>query len=442
MNISILGTGYVGLVTGVCLAEIGHRVTCIDINLNKIELLRSGISPIFEPGLVELLKKNTKAKRLFFTNEHDNGLKDAEVIYITVGTPQDNSGKTDLIFIEQAAMDLARNIRNDVIVVTKSTVPVGTNDYIMKIIEENLNKDIKVKIVSNPEFLREGSGIFDMFNTDRIIIGSNNIEARRVLEEVNRPFNRPILNTDIRSAEMIKYASNAFLAMKISFINEIANLCERIGVNVENVTKGIGLDKRIGDNFLNAGIGYGGSCFPKDITSLIQIANQVEYDFKLLKAVVEVNKIQKSILIKKAISRFGNLNGKKVALLGLAFKPNTDDVREAPSITIASELLSEGAQVIAYDPIAIENAKLMLPSKVQYTTSIYETFQNADMAFILTEWEEFKKLDLSKVKKLMSKPVLFDGRNCFDLNKIKDEGIEYYSIGRDSIAEKELQLQH
>jgi UDPglucose 6-dehydrogenase len=441
MNISVVGTGYVGLVTGVCLADIGYQVTCIDIDKEKIQNMRTGISPIYEPGLEELMIKNLNAGRLHFTYDHREGFHNMDIIYIAVGTPQKPDGSANLVFIEQVAKDIAKHIKKDAIIVIKSTVPVGTNDYIKEIIESHLTKKVKISIVSNPEFLREGSAIYDTFHGDRIIIGSQNEGAAKKMEEVYKPFGVPIYKTDIRSAEMIKYASNAFLATKISFINEISNVCEKLGANVEEVAYGMGLDHRIGTSFLNAGIGYGGSCFPKDTNALVQIAGNVDYEFKLLKSVIEVNKCQQIKLVKKAIERFGTLQGKKIAVLGLAFKPNTDDMREAPSVPIANELIRLGAEVISYDPIAMQNAKKVLPIEVQYVYSIKEALTHADAAFILTEWSEFKELGLVQVKDLMRDPIIFDGRNCFSLTLMKEANIEYHSIGRPPVLKETILME-
>ncbi len=357
MNIAIFGTGYVGLVTGVCLSDIGHRVTCIDIDESKVMQMRLGISPIYEPGLNELMSKNISRDRLLFTTDCGQGIKDADVIYIAVGTPQQADGSANLKYIEQVAMDIAHNLTKDAIVVIKSTVPVGTNDYIKKIIEQNLKADLKINMVSNPEFLREGSAIHDSFYGDRIVIGTDDEKTADIMESLNKPFNVPVFKTTIRSSEMIKYAANAFLATKISFINEIANICEKLDADVEHVANGMGLDKRIGTQFLKAGIGYGGSCFPKDTHALIQIAGNVDHNFDLLKAVITVNNNQQNSIVDKVKNILGDIRGKQVAMLGLAFKPNTDDMREAASIVIANHLVKLGAKTIAYDPIAAENAK-------------------------------------------------------------------------------------
>lgn len=433
MNISVIGTGYVGLVTGVSLSEIGHNVICIDIDADKVNRMKKGISPIYEPGLDELMIKNIEREHLTFTTDHKMAFENADVIYIAVGTPQNADGSANLAFIEQAARDIAQNITKDIIVVTKSTVPVGTNHHIKKVIEQSLIKKVSVKVVSNPEFLREGSAVNDTFNGDRIVIGTDDSDAGNVIEEINAPFGIPVYKTDVKSAEMIKYASNAFLATKISFINEIANICEKVGANVEDVAVGMGQDKRIGSQFLNAGIGYGGSCFPKDTNALVQIAGNYEHNFELLKSVIKVNNSQQRILVDKILNRVNSLQGKRVAVLGLAFKPNTDDMREAASIPITHELINLGAEVIAYDPIAIENAKKVLPSKVTYVETIDDAVADADVALILTEWEEIINYPLSKYNEFMKQPLLFDGRNCFNIEDISNANIEYYSIGRPSV---------
>ncbi|MBO9130020.1 UDP-glucose/GDP-mannose dehydrogenase family protein [Bacillus sp. 165] len=438
MNIAVVGTGYVGLVTGVCLAEINHSVICIDTDTAKVEKMKSGISPIYEPGLDELMQKNITKGTLQFTNSHVEGFKDAEVIFIAVGTPQMPDGSANLQYIEEVAKTISKHITNDVIVVTKSTVPVGTNDFVKRTIIENLVHDVQIKVASNPEFLREGSAIYDTFHGDRIVIGTEDTETADALEAMYQPFGIPVYKTDVKSSEMIKYASNAFLATKISFINEISNICEKLGANVEDVANGMGFDNRIGRAFLNAGIGYGGSCFPKDTHALVQIAGGVNHNFKLLRSVIEVNNNQQKLMVSKIKDRFGNLEGKTIALLGLAFKPNTDDMREAASIVLAHSLVQEGASIKAYDPIAMENAKKYLPNAVTFVSSKEEVLQEADAAVIVTEWEEFRSLDLSKLKDLMKEPILFDGRNCFDLGMIQNLGIEYHSVGRPSVGVKNL----
>ncbi|WP_454871110.1 UDP-glucose dehydrogenase family protein [Priestia megaterium] len=436
MDIAIIGTGYVGLVTGACLSEIGHNVTCIEIDKEKVKKMRLGNSPIYEPGLDELMVKNIQKERLNFTTSHKEGLANKHIIYIAVGTPQEVDGSANLKFIEQAAKDIAQNITNDVIVVTKSTVPVGTNMYIKDLVLNNLTTEFKIQVVSNPEFLREGSAINDTFHGDRVIIGHDNEQAAHILEEVYKPLNIPVFKTDIYSAEMIKYASNTFLATKISFINEIANICDKVGANIEDVTKGMKLDKRIGSHFLNAGIGYGGSCFPKDNSALVKIAENAQYNLEIIKSTIKVNERQPFVLVEKAKMRFGSLIGKKIALLGLTFKPYTDDMREAPSIYIAQQLLREGAQVIAYDPVGIERAKEILPKEINYVDSLEQALLVADVAFILTEWKEITEFFLEKAVQLMKNPVVFDGRNCFSLKDARSFHVEYHSIGRPTVLKE------
>ncbi|MCA1060263.1 UDP-glucose/GDP-mannose dehydrogenase family protein [Rossellomorea aquimaris] len=434
MKIAIIGTGYVGLVTGVCLSEIGHEVTCIDINPEKVDQLKKGISPIYEPGLEELMEKNREAGRLDFTTNYIIGLKDKEAVYIAVGTPQSEDGAADLTYVFNAARSIGQNITRDVVVVTKSTVPIGTNAKVRQLVMANLQDNVCAEVVSNPEFLREGSAIEDSFNGDRIVIGSDHEGAGDIVAEINEPFGIPILRTSLHSAEMIKYAANAFLATKISFINEIANLSERTNANIEEVARGIGMDTRIGNKFLNAGIGYGGSCFPKDTQALVKISEERDYDFHLLKSVINVNEKQKTSLVRKAKERFGTLHGKKIALLGLAFKPETDDMREAASISVARELIEEGAEVIGYDPIATENAKKVLPEEVQYVDQIEEAIKQAEVVFILTEWKEIVEKTLIFSNLFMETPIVFDGRNCYSNEDLANLEIEYISMGRDQVT--------
>lgn len=435
LNITVVGTGYVGIVTGVSLSAIGHSVTCLDIDKEKIEKMKLGISPIYEPGLSELMIEKMESNRLFFTTSQYDAFIKADLIYIAVGTPEREDGSADLTFIEEVAYSIAENIVRDTIVVIKSTVPVGTNRRVKEIILQNLVHDVQVEMVSNPEFLKEGTAIYDSFHGDRIVIGTDKEETARMMEKVNEPFGIPVYKTSIESAEMIKYASNAFLATKISFINEISHICERVQANIEEVAVGMGLDTRIGPQFLKAGIGYGGSCFPKDTKALIQIAGNVHYDFELLKGVVNVNKKQQVLLLSKLKQIYPNLNGKRIGVLGLAFKPNTDDMREAPSILVVKDLVNNGAEVYAYDPIAIENAKRFLPPQVNYTSSTSEAIQSSDAVLILTEWDDIKLMDLSLFNK-MSNPIVIDGRNCFSLELMKESDIEYHSVGRPSINEK------
>lgn len=430
MNLAVVGTGYVGLVTGVVLSEIGHNVTCIDNDALKIHKLRAGTPTIYEPGLQELLKKNVAGGRLHFTTDMREGVRDREVLYIAVGTPERADGSADLKFVEQVTKDVVQYISRDMIIVTKSTVPIGTNVKIKQWILEHLKINCKVHVVSNPEFLREGSAISDAFHGDRIVIGAENEESASKIEEINKPLGIPIFKTDLESAELIKYASNAFLATKISFINEIATLSEMMGANIDDVAVGMGMDHRIGNKFLNAGIGFGGSCFSKDVKAMIHTAKGTQCSLRLLQSVMELNYDQQRILISKVKNRFGNLKNKRVALLGLAFKPGTDDMREAPSLVIIEQLLQEGAVVIGYDPAAMENCKKIVGVAITYADSIEQALSCADVAMILTEWDEFKSFDLTSLKNLMNEPILFDGRNCFTLESAREAEIEYISIGR------------
>ena len=439
-NIAIVGTGYVGLVTGVSLSEIGHNVICIDTDEAKIIKMREGKSPIYEPGLEELMVKNMQAGRLTFTSDYAVVFKNVGVIYIAVGTPENEDGTANLTFINQVIEQIVHYVENNVIVVTKSTVPVGTNHYIKRELKEKISNELKIDVVSNPEFLREGSAVHDVFHGDRIVIGSDSKEALKVIRKVNEPFGIPIFETSVTSAEMIKYASNAFLATKISFVNEIANICEKVGADVEEVTYGMGMDSRIGNQFLKAGIGYGGSCFPKDTKALKKIAENVEYEFSLLKAVIEFNNKQRMKLINQAINNTSSFEGKTVGILGLAFKPETDDIREAASLAIIPELIRLGAHIKAYDPVAIENAKKYLPITVEYVNSTLEAIDSTDIVFILTDWEEFKSLPLENFTQRMKTATIYDGRNCYSLKEIQKHNINYYSIGRQPVEKEIIEL--
>lgn len=434
-KIAVIGTGYVGLVTGVALSDIGHQVYCLDVDPNKIDKLNLGISPIYEPGLEELIHKNMHADRLHFTTDHSIAFHNADAIYIAVGTPERADGSANLDFVQQVARDIAANVTDKgAVVVTKSTVPVGTNKLVKHWITESLDRDVQIDVVSNPEFLREGSAVHDTYNGDRIVIGSESEEAANLIEEINKPFGVPVFRTDIESAEMIKYASNAFLAAKISFINEIGTICGKLGANIEDVAQGMGMDKRIGDKFLNAGIGYGGSCFPKDTKALVQIAGGVNHTFDLLESVINVNNKQQQIPVDIAqMVLRGGLEGKKVAMLGLAFKPNTDDMRESASIILAQKLTDLGANISAFDPIAMDNAKRLLPETVHYAASTKEALQDADVAIIVTEWDEFKDLPLTVFEQQMKQSIVIDGRNCYPLSYVESANIDYYSIGRPSV---------
>ncbi|MGD6967751.1 UDP-glucose dehydrogenase family protein [Rossellomorea vietnamensis] len=433
MNVCVIGTGYVGLVSGVCFSEIGNNVTCVDLDENKINNLRKGIVPIYEPGLEDLVIKNTKEGKLSFTTRLTEGMDNADVIIIAVGTPEKETGEADLQYVEAVAKSIGENLNGYKVIVTKSTVPVGTNRRVKELVAKYSGSG-NFDVASNPEFLREGSAIHDTMNMERAIIGVESEKAGQVLSELHQPFNTTIMVTTIETAEMIKYASNAFLATKISFINEIATICEKFNADVTDVAKGMGLDGRIGSKFLNAGIGYGGSCFPKDTKALIQISGEVEHDFQLLKSVIEVNNKQQRVLLEKAKERFGNLSGKNIALLGLAFKPNTDDMRESASIVIADELVKQGAKVKGFDPIAKETARRVLPQQVEISEDMEKTLEGADIIMILTDWDEVKNLDLSTLAGKQKKPVIFDGRNCFSLDYAGQFGLEYHSIGRPSLV--------
>lgn len=431
MKIVVAGTGYVGLVTAVCLAEVGHTVTCVDVNEEKIKMLNNGKSPIYEPGLEELMEKNKS--KLTFTLNSKQAYKKADVIFVGVGTPEKKDGSANLKYVYEVAKEIAENIEQNTIIVIKSTVPIGTNKRVEKYIKEHLKNNVKVEIVSNPEFLSQGTAVKDTLHAQRIVIGVTSKNAEKIMKEVYDGFNIPYVITDRESAEMIKYASNDFLALKISYINEIANLCELIGANIEDVTKGMGMDSRIGNKFLNAGIGYGGSCFPKDTKALHWLSNYYDYELKTIKAAIEVNGNQKIKLIKKARKYYEDFNGLNIAILGLTFKPNTDDLREAPSLDCLPILLDDGANIKAFDPIGEENFKHFYPNQITYCKNIDETIKEADLCLIFTEWDEIKQYDMSKFEKLMKKPIVLDGRNCYSLDEAKKHNIVYNSIGRKEI---------
>ncbi|MCK5122951.1 MAG: UDP-glucose/GDP-mannose dehydrogenase family protein [Candidatus Pacebacteria bacterium] len=430
MKIAIIGTGYVGLVTGVCLANLGNSVICYDIDKSKIKQLQAGKIPIYESGMKKLLKKLNASKNIVFTNNPEKTIKGSEIIFIAVGTPQQKNGVVDLSFVKNAARTIGKFSNSYTVIVNKSTVPVGTAILVKKIIScYNKNFDI----VSNPEFLKEGSAIEDFANPERIIIGAESRKARKIINKLYRSFNCPVLNTSLETAEMIKYASNAFLATKISFINEIANVCEKVNADVETVARGMGLDSRIGSSFLKAGIGYGGSCFPKDIKALHNIALSNNYRFKLLKAVIQVNNDQKRSLVKKTKSILKNLNNKKICLWGLAFKPNTDDFRESAAIDLIKLFQKENVTINAYDPkINYEEFvnKNNFKNKINFYSDKYDALKNCDILLIVTEWNEFKKADLEKIKILLKKPIVIDGRNIYEDNKMKKLGFRYLSVGR------------
>ncbi|MBB6635821.1 UDP-glucose dehydrogenase family protein [Cohnella thailandensis] len=433
MNIAVIGTGYVGLVSGICYAELGNTVICVDKDPFKISTLQNGGIPIYEPGLEELSAKNVAAGRLSYTSDLQAAVREAELVIIAVGTPPLPSGEADLAYIDAAALEIAEALPAGAIVAVKSTVPVGTNERVRDLIRSRT--DAPFSSVSLPEFLREGSAIRDTMEPDRVVIGSESREAAEKVAELHRPLTDKIMITDLRSAELLKYASNAFLATKISLINEIANICEKVGADVTQVAEGMGFDRRIGPAFLQAGIGYGGSCFPKDTRALIQIAGHVEYDFKLLRSVVEVNREQRFNVIRKLETIFGGeLRGKTVAVWGLSFKPNTDDVRESPALEIMRHLVDVGVHVRAYDPVATPNFRSAFGDKgVVWCEGALEAAAGADALCLLTEWEEFAGADLRQLQSVMSRPILIDGRNVFREEDLAGTAFIYYSIGRPSL---------
>ncbi|NOY76789.1 MAG: UDP-glucose/GDP-mannose dehydrogenase family protein [Calditrichaeota bacterium] len=432
MHIAIVGTGYVGLVTGTCFAEFGNEVTCVDMDKSKIDKLNNGEIPIYEPGLDIMVAKNVKENRLHFTTDIKEAIEKALVIFIAVGTPPKPDGSADLQYIEAVAKDIAKYKNGYKVVVNKSTAPVGTGKWIKHVIEKNQKNSIPFAVASNPEFLREGSAIDDFMRPDRVVIGAETDESIAIMKDLYAPLyliETPFVITNIESAELIKYAANAFLATKISYINEIANICEIVGADVHDVAKGMGLDNRIGRKFLHAGPGYGGSCFPKDTSAIYQLAKQRGYEFKIVGSAIEVNYKQRERMFEKIKQAMGDLKGKKIAVLGLAFKPNTDDMRDAPSIDIIKSLLSEGAEVHAFDPVATENARKILP-KVHYAKDTYDTLEGADALVFMTEWNQFRSLDLDKIKSLMRSNYVFDLRNIYEPEKMQEKGFIYYSVGR------------
>ena len=433
MNITVVGTGYVGLVTGTCFAETGNHVICVDIDKQKVERMRNGEVPIFEPGLEILFDRNTKQGRLTFTTNLAEAIKDAEIIFLALPTPPGEDGSADLSYILGVAKDLSAIITDYKVIVDKSTVPVGTAQKVHDILAKRLDIEL-FDVVSNPEFLREGVAVDDFMKPDRVVIGTNSDRARKVMERLYNPFVRqgnPVIFMDERSAEMTKYAANSYLAARISFMNEIANLCEKVGADVDDVRKGMGSDSRIGKRFLFPGVGYGGSCFPKDVQALAKTASQYDYDFKILKSVMQVNRIQKSVMVEKIQNQYGkDLTGKTFAIWGLAFKPNTDDIREAPALYIIEELLEAGAKIKAFDPEAMENVAKEFGDRIQLTGDQYEALIGADALIILTEWSVFRTPSFKVVKKLLQEAVIFDGRNLYSLDQMEELGFAYQSIGR------------
>lgn len=437
MKIAIVGTGYVGLVTGTCFAEMGTEVFCIDIDHNKIDKLKNGIIPIFEPGLDEMVERNHKAGRLNFTTDLSSILNEVDIVFSAVGTPPDEDGSADLKYVLDVARTIGQELNKYMVIVTKSTVPVGTAKLIKKTIQDELDKrgltDLKFDVASNPEFLKEGAAITDFMQPDRVVVGVESEEAKQLMERLYKPFtlnNYRIIYTDIPSAEMIKYAANAMLATRISFMNDIANMCEIVGADINMVRKGIGADVRIGSKFLYAGCGYGGSCFPKDVKALIHTAENLGYEMKILEAVEEVNESQKKILFEKLMKYYDNdIKGKTIAVWGLAFKPKTDDMREAPSLVIIDKILEAGGKVKAYDPVAMEEAERILGDSITYAKDIYDATLEADAILMVTEWNEFRLPTWEVIKKTMNKPVVFDGRNIYNKQEMNEIGFDYFGIG-------------
>ena len=430
MNIAVVGTGYVGLVTGAVFADLGNDVVCVDKDAAKVEMLRAGQMPIYEPGLEELVHRNQADERLSFTTDLTQAVRRSDIVFIAVGTPSKANGESDLSAVEEVALGIARALDRYKVIVNKSTVPVGTGDLVRDIIARNRRRPVDFDVVSNPEFLREGSAIEDTLRPDRIVIGAPNQQVAMTLLELYAPLERPMIITDVPSAEMIKYASNSFLATKISFINAIANVCELAGADVTQVVKGMGMDPRIGGAFLQPGLGYGGSCFPKDTDSLVQTAVRLGYDLRLLRSVVEINRERAQRFVTLVRKVLDPLEDRVIAVLGLAFKPKTDDMREARSLEVITGLLDGGARVRAYDPAAMANARTLLPPSVEYCQSSYEAAEGADAVAIVTEWNEFKLLNLERLRGLLRRPLVFDGRNIYEPERMRRLGFEYHSIGR------------
>jgi UDPglucose 6-dehydrogenase len=428
-KICVIGVGYVGLVTGTCFADLGNQVTCIDIDEAKIEKLKAGGMPIYEPGLEEMVRRNVQMGRLRFTTSYEEGIKDAEFVFIAVGTPSGVDGEADLKYVRMAAESIAAVMDHPLTIVNKSTVPVGTGDWVADIVEKHKVNDVNFAVVSNPEFLREGSAVLDFMNPDRVVLGSLNQEAAERVAQLYLSLRTTIMITDLRTAEMIKYASNAYLANRISFINEIASICEALGADVKEVAVGMGYDKRIGSSYLDAGVGYGGSCFPKDVKALEHMASIQGCHPQLLRAVMEINRDQRRLVVQKLRDLLGTLDEKVIGILGLAFKPNTDDMRDAPAAEIIHLLQNEGARIKAYDPVAMEVAKGVL-NNVTYCANAYEVAEGSDALVVMTEWNEFKHLDRARIKKAMRQPILIDGRNVYDVEEMQSLGFVYRGMGR------------
>ena len=433
MHIAVIGTGYVGLVTGACFAEFGVEVTCVDVDETKIEKLNRGIIPIYEPGLDTIVEKNSKAGRLHFTTDIKAAVRDALVVFLAVGTPPKDDGSPDMSYYRQAAKDVAEAMNGYKVLVTKSTVPIGTGEWLRNFIRENLKIETNFGVASNPEFLREGAAIEDFMHPDRVVIGSNEPEAIAIMKDLYRPLyliETPIVITSLEAAELIKYAANAFLATKITFINEIANLCDAIGCDVHDVARGMGMDNRIGRKFLHPGPGYGGSCFPKDTRALTTVADQFGVETRIVDAVIDANERQREAMIAKVEKLVGDLDGKQIGVLGLSFKPETDDMRESPAVDVIKMMIDRGAKICAYDPVAIEEARHCLDSGVEFAADEYEAIRDADALVIVTEWNQFRALDMKRVKELLKTPKIADLRNIYEPSDMRAMGFEYVGVGR------------
>jgi UDPglucose 6-dehydrogenase len=444
MNITIVGTGYVGLVSGTCFAETGIRVTCVDVDQKKIDNLNKGIIPIYEPGLTPMISRNMEKGRLFFSTSLKDSIHDVDAVFIAVGTPPDEDGSADLQYVLGVAREIGKYMNHYTVVVTKSTVPIGTAKKVKAAIAEELEKrgeDIPFDVASNPEFLKEGAAIDDFLKPDRVVIGTESERAQKVMRRLYKPFlmnNHPVIFMDIPSAEMTKYAANSMLATKISFMNDIANLCEIVGADVNNVRKGIGSDSRIGNKFIYPGTGYGGSCFPKDVQALVKTSEQMGHPLEILKSVEFVNNRQKSILYKKVMNHFnGDIKGKRFAIWGLSFKPNTDDMREAPALVVIDKLLKEGAEIVAYDPVAMKECDRRIGDSIQYAKDQYDALIDADALIVVTEWNEFKVPNFRVMEKLLKTKLIFDGRNIYEMDELIEHNYTYYSIGREVVIAKD-----
>ncbi len=432
MRIAVVGTGYVGLVTGSCFADLGNIVTCVDVDRKKIQALKKGHVPIFEPGLEEIIKRN-RGSRLLFTTDLAKAVQSSDLIFIAVSTPPGKDGEADISNVKAVALGIAKSINRYKIIINKSTVPIGMGDIVTQIIIKHGPKDVSFDVVSNPEFLREGSAVVDLLKPERIVIGATRRTAAQKVAEIYKPLHSPILITDLKSAEMIKYASNAFLAMKISYINEIANLCDKVGADILQVTRGMSYDSRIGSQFFNSGLGFGGSCFPKDVAALNQIGKESGYSFRILPEVLAINRYQRQLFLNKVRQALGPLKGKTLAIWGLSFKPNTDDLREAPSLTILPALVAKGAKLRAYDPVSMGKAKALFKG-VKFFRNPYEAAQGTDAVLVLTDWNEFQQVDFQKLKTLVKQPIVVDGRNMYDPQEMAERGFIYHGMGRGEVA--------